>query len=159
MDNNLTPIIVAALLGLLSTYLMYVIKRQKEKIDNIQHQLSDKKYKVYYELYSIFFDIIKINKGYVMDDPDNLAIRLFDVKKDLAIYSTDKILRTFIEWLLLIDEQTDPSKQMYKFLDLFVLIRKDMGYRDTDLTTEDFLLLVMQSKKELEKFKETFKKT
>ena len=153
MENNLTPTLLAGILGLVSTYLMFVVRRQKEKIDNIQHQLSDRKYKTYYELYSIFFDIIKTQKGFAVDDSEKLIIRLFDVKKDLAIYSTDKILRTFIDWLIIIDEQTDSSKHMYKFLELFVLIRKDMGYKDTNLTTEDFLLLVMQSKKELEKFK------
>lgn len=59
---SLSEILVAVLI-IISSGLGYIIKEQKEKIKSINDQLSEKKYKLYYETYSILFDILKAEKG------------------------------------------------------------------------------------------------
>jgi hypothetical protein len=62
MTISLSDILVA-MLTIFAGGLGYIIKDQREKIRTIQNQLSDKKYKVYHELYSIFFDLLKQQKN------------------------------------------------------------------------------------------------
>lgn len=150
--TSLIPIFITAFLGLLSAFLLFIIKRQKEKIDTIQAQLSDKKYHVYYEIHSIVFDMIKQSKGLIELNHDDLLNRLFDIKKELLIYSTDTIIKKFMEWMALNEgKKGDTVGQILAFLDLLVLTRKDMGQKSTILTNKDVLELIM-GKKEYEIF-------
>ncbi len=54
--------ILLLLLGTLSTYLVWRVQYQKDRLKNIENQLSDKKYKMYSELLYIFFDVSMANK-------------------------------------------------------------------------------------------------
>ena len=49
--------ILLLILGSLSTYLVWRVQYQKDRLKNIENQLSDKKYKMYSELIYIFFDL------------------------------------------------------------------------------------------------------
>lgn len=55
--------ILVAVLTLIAARLAYIIREQREKIKTVRNQLSDKKYKVYNEIFSVFFDLIKGQKG------------------------------------------------------------------------------------------------
>lgn len=33
--NNIIPIVISSVLGLITTYLLYVVRRQKERIDTL----------------------------------------------------------------------------------------------------------------------------
>ena len=50
------------ILGTLSTFLIWRIQYQKDKIKNIESQLSDRKYKMYSELIYLIFDITNAEK-------------------------------------------------------------------------------------------------
>ena len=78
--------ILVAVLGILAAGLGYIIKEQRDKINSIKKQLSEKKYKVYHEIYSIFFDLFKQQKGLQKKEHINtIGSRLIDIKKDLKI--------------------------------------------------------------------------
>ncbi len=148
--------ILLLLLGTLSTFLIWKIQYQKEKIKTIENLLSDKKYKLYSELIYIFFDITQGEKiGKTMTQKELLK-RLFDIKKDMFLYAPDELFKTFTEWTLQIDKgQTiDQFKTYFK---LIKLVRKDMGQIKTKIELDDFMLFYMQSESEYKKFKEIHK--
>ena len=94
---SLSDILVAVLI-LISSGLGYIIKEQREKIKLIKSQLSEKKYNLYHEIYSIFFDIIKSEKGRKKSTVNSIGTRIIDIKKDLLIYAPDIIVKKFMEW-------------------------------------------------------------
>lgn len=133
---------------MLATGLGFVIKEQREKIKKIQDQLSDKKYTLYHEIISIFFDILSIQKELKTEKEVDAVARLLEVKKDMIFYSLDNVLRKFLEWNRSLSDTSNRLKQFDNFLDLFVLIRKDMGYQKTIVTKDDILRLIMVSDKD-----------
>jgi hypothetical protein len=148
--------ILVAILSIIATGFGFIIKEQKEKIKNIQNQLSDKKYRVYHEIYAIFFDIFKQQKGLTKEDKiNNLTIRLIDIKKDLFIYAPDHVVKKFLEWNSIVTGSSETNRHFKIFLELFVLIRKDMGHLKTGITDEDILRSIMSSEEDFQKLKKS----
>lgn len=141
--------ILIGVITLIAAGLGYVIKEQRDKIKSIQDQLSEKKYGLYNEIFSIFFDLLKGQKGLKQSDHSDLPGRIIDIKKDLFIYAPDEVANKFIEWTRFISNNTGDLKHAGIYLELFVLIRKDMGHSKTKLTEEDFLKAIMTTDEEV----------
>lgn len=142
--------LAVGILAFISAVAVCIIKLQHDKISSIKNQLSDKKYNVYNEIFSIFFDIMRAGKGYIPNN-SNLPDRIIQIKKDLLIYGTDEINKKFIEWH--INCGTPNQVPNFKnYLSLFLLIRKDMGYKNSKLTENDILDIITGNKEESKKF-------
>jgi hypothetical protein len=146
---SLSEILIGSL-TLISAGLGFIIREQREKIRIVRNQLSEKKYKVYNEVFSIFFDLIKEQKGLKEAEDSNLVNQLIDIKKDLLVYAPDIIVKKFIEWNRFISNHKGDIKHAYIYLELFVLIRKDMGNNKTTISESDILKLIMTSDNESE---------
>lgn len=126
---------------------------QKDRLKNIESQLSDKKYKMYSELIHIFFDVKLASKlGTEMSNAE-LAIKIIGIKKEMYLYAPDEVFRQFIEWLLNLDVHENQVDHFNDYYKLITLIRRDMGNKNTKITRDDFMLFYMQNKREYEKFK------
>lgn len=79
--------------------------------------------------------------------------KLIDIKKELFIYAPDNIVNKFTEWNCYINNKPNDFKQMMIFLELFVLIRKDMGNKKTKIKEDDILRSIIPSDEEFEKLK------
>ena len=149
--------LIVGILVFISTILGFIIKVQHDKILSIKNQISDRKYNVYNEIFSIFFDIMREGKGFTKKlKPNDLPDRNIKVKKDLLIYGTDEIIKKFTEW----NVNCNNPNQMLNFqnyLALFILIRKDMGYKKSKLTEKDILRIIMGDDDEYKKFLELMK--
>jgi hypothetical protein len=132
--------ILVALLTLITAALGYVVREQREKIKNIQNQLSEKKYKVYNDIYTIFFDLFKQQKGIVKKEKiEDMGLRMIDIKKELFIYAPDVVLTKFLEWNNIVSNDSSNKKHFKVYLELFILIRKDMGHKKTKISANDVL--------------------
>lgn len=149
--------ILVAVLTLVAAGFGFIIKEQKEKLKTIQNQLSDKKYTVYNEIFTVFFDILKGQKGLKETGEKDLATRLIDIKKDLFIYAPDNIVKKFIEWNRYISNNVGDIKHARIYLELFVLIRQDMGHEKTKIVEDDILRSIMTTDEEFGKMKEWIK--
>ena len=79
--------IIVAVLGVISTTLGIFIKIQNDTIVAIKNQLSERKYKVYSEIVSIYFDMLKQSKNPDKKIKDSdLSSRIIDIKKDLLLF-------------------------------------------------------------------------
>lgn len=149
--------LIVGILVFISTILGFIIKVQHDKILSIKNQISDRKYNVYNEIFSIFFDIMREGKGFTKKlKPNDLPDRIIKVKKDLLIYGTDEIIKKFTEW----NVNCNNPNQMLNFqnyLALFILIRKDIGYKKSKLTEKDILRIIMGDDDEYKKFLELMK--
>lgn len=145
--------ILVAIMTIVATGFGFIIKEQRDKIKMIQNQLSDKKYKVYHEIYAVFFDILKQQKGLSKNQKiEDVTIRMIDIKKDLFIYAPDTIVKKFLEWVTYVGDQPGNNRQMLIFLELFIMIRKDMGNEKTSIEEVDILKGVIGSNEEYKKF-------
>ena len=145
--------ILLLILGSMSTYLVWRVQYQKDRLKNIENQLSDKKYKMYSELLYIFFDVSMAGKTGVEISQQDLMRRLVAIKKDMYLYAPDEVFRGFTKWSLDLNNHDNPTKQFKDYYQLIKLVRKDMGNNKTKLTLDDFMLFYMQSREEYEKFK------
>ncbi len=141
------------ILGSLSTYLLWRVQYQKDRLKSIESQLSDKKYKMYSQLIYIFFDVTLGEKTGAVNSKEDLVKKIIDIKKDMYLYASDDIFNKFTEWLLNLNKHDNPTKHFYDYYELIKLIRQDMGNKKTKLTIDDFMLFYMQNREEYEKFK------
>ena len=149
--------LIVGILVFISTILGFIIKVQHDKILSIKNQISDRKYNVYNEIFSIFFDIMREGKGFTKKlKPNDLPDRIIKVKKDLLIYGTDEIIKKFTEWNV---NCNNPNQMLnlQNYLALIILIRKDMGYKKSKLTEKDILRIIMGDDDEYKKFLELMK--
>ncbi|MBK7475019.1 MAG: hypothetical protein IPI11_02980 [Haliscomenobacter sp.] len=86
-------------LGFLVTILTLRIQTQKDKIKSIESQLSDKKYKMYHEVFALIYDAFKRQKDIIDEKKFNIIERGLDLKKDMVIYAPDNVLSKFFSWL------------------------------------------------------------
>ena len=156
MNNQITTSIselLVALLSITATAFGYIIKEQREKIKIIQNQLSEKKYLVYHEIYSVLFDLFKAQKGLDSNIKYDLAGKLMDIKKNLFIYAPDHIVKKFLDWNYAVNENEGNMKHILIYLELFKLIRVDMGNKSTKISGMEILRSIMKNEEEFEKFK------
>ena len=145
---------IIGLWTLIIGYLYYRLKKKKDELKSVQEKLSEQKYKLYNELYSVFFDLIKAknkskNKKAKMNI--SLANKLVDIKKDMFIYAPDEILIKFLQWNKQINEADNILENMMDFFDILVSIRKDMGNDKTIISNEDILESILISENETSK--------
>lgn len=102
-------------------------------------------------------DIMREGKGFTKKaKPNDLPDRIINVKKDLLIYGTDEIIKKFTEWNVNCNNPNQMSN-FQNYLALFILIRKDMGYKKSKLTEKDILRIIMGDDDEYKKFLELMK--
>ena len=118
--------ILISLLTISSTLFVVILQRKTEKIKIIESQLSQNKYKAYYEVVNIFYEIFKNVKNDKRLNEKDLQSKLIDAKKNLFIYGSDKVFEKFTIWLTESTSNNDQLENMKYFLDLMLEIRKDM---------------------------------
>ncbi|WP_291870704.1 hypothetical protein [Maribacter sp.] len=146
--------IALLILGTLSTFLVWRVQHQKDKIRNVESQLSDKKYQMYSELIYILFDITNGEKVGKKVSQRDLLKRILAIKRDMFIYAPDEIFKKFTKWTLEINKVENSMSQFKTYFELMKLVRKDMGQKNTKLDLDDFMLFYMQSEEEYQVLKE-----
>jgi hypothetical protein len=141
------------ILGTLSTFLIWRIQYQKDKIKNIESQLSDRKYKMYSELIYLIFDITNAEKlGEEITEQDILK-RILGIKRDMFLYAPDEMFKTFTNWTLELKDQTNGTRHFKTYFELMKLARQDMGQIKTKIKLDDFMLFYMQDELAYKEFK------
>ena len=83
IENLPSKEIFLLIFGTLSTYLIWRVQYQKEKIKNIENQLSQKKFEIYSELVYIIFDTINGDKIGKKVGNNELLKRILEIKKNI----------------------------------------------------------------------------
>lgn len=138
MNENIVTIIATGLSGIIAI-LLFLLQRKNEQLKIVKEKISDKKYEAYNEVLSIFFDLFKSAKNIKNVNEKNLGIKIIDLKKFLLLYANDEILKKFFEWNKSAQMEGNRLAQFEKYLELMILIRKDMGNPDTKITKDELL--------------------
>ena len=140
-------------MGFVSSVLIIRLQFQNERLKAAENQLSEKKYKVYADIISVFFEIMEHTKKDIPTNSDEYMQRILAIKKEVFIYGTDEIFFKLSDWLVSSSEGLDNLKGTKRFVELLILIRKDMGNKKTQVQIDDFMIFTMQDRKEYLKFK------
>lgn len=151
MDVNVILGFISIVVTLLCAYLGALLHRKTERIKIMEGQLSEKRYSAYAKLYDFFYDMFKNSKDNKTINNREMRNRLLEAKKELIMYGTDEVVFALNSYLSSLTEE-DIYKQLDSFLDVMVLIRKDMC-GETKINRDAILLNIMQDEKELQKFK------
>lgn len=146
--------ILLLLLGTLSTFLLWRLQHQKDRIKNIESQLSERKYKLYSELIYLIFDVMNSNKLDIKLTQNEILKRILNIKKEMFIYAPDEVFRAFTKWTLELKKADIGVNHFKKYFEVMKLARKDMGQISTKIDLDDFMLFIMQDEEEYKKFKE-----
>lgn len=146
--------ILLLILGTLSTFLIWRVQFQKDKIKNIETQLSEKKFQIYSELVYIIFDMMHGEKiGKKVSDKELLK-RILDIKKNMFLYASDEMFESFKNWTLDLQKAGNNGVDHFKkYFELMKLVRKDMGQSNSKISLDDFMIYIMQNEEEYRKFK------
>ncbi len=142
----LTPILVVIIGGV-----GWLYRHEKERRREVEKQLSQKKYDAYIKLMDLYFVLFKSVKTNKPVDYNKVGLQLIDIKKELIIYASDDVYKSFNDFLLSL---TKGSKNIRIFAELAISIRRDMGQPNTNVTAEDILISIMQDQEEFEKLKQ-----
>ena len=145
--------IILLILGAISTYLIWRVQYQKERIKTIESQLSDKKFKIYSDLLYLFFDLSKSSKTGDQVTEKELVNRIYDIKAGIFLYTSDEIFIKFTQWVTSLNDPKNAIDHFKIYFELMLLVRKDMGNIKTQLKIDDFMLFYMQNHEEYAKFK------
>lgn len=130
-------LIIPILLAIIG-YLIWLSKEQIRKRNELEKQLSVKKYEVYREL------IISLNKSI----SDKKGVQGFNFKEifqkrpDMIIYASDKVLQKYNKFHnTVFSAKGIEEKEVYTFIaELMLLIRRDMGNSDTRLKLDEIII-------------------
>lgn len=159
MDFNIITLILGVfsiIATIACAILGALLSRKTERIKIMEKQLSEKRYVAYAKLYDFFYDLFKNQKSGKNANNSVMSGKLMDAKKELIMYGSDEVIFALNKYLSSLSEE-NPYYQFHYFLELMVLIRRDMCGK-TKVSRDDILLNIMQDRKELEKFKEYKKK-
>ncbi|OUS21549.1 hypothetical protein A9Q93_00575 [Nonlabens dokdonensis] len=137
--------ILIFILGTISTYLLWRVRHQKDKIKDIENQLSVQKYNLYSSIIHLLFDITASGKITKKISERDLVKRLLEIKKDMFVYAPDDVFRQYSKWTLEITKDSKSLDHMTLYYELLKLIRKDMGHRYTKLSFDEFMIFFFQS--------------
>ena len=127
---------------------MFAIKRKDEELNRIRQKVSDKKHDTYSEAIEIYFELLKNHKGLKSGDNEKLAQRYIDIKKNILLFASDAVIFKFFDF-----EKCPPnSDKIYKYCQLIVLMRKDMGNDKTRLNAKAMLRSLLTDEEEYNKF-------
>ena len=117
----------------------------------MEGQLSEKRYSAYAKLYDFFYELLKNTKDKNNSNNDKMKNKLIDAKKELIMYGTDDVIYALNDYLTSLTTDGIGS-QLNKFLNVMLLIRKDMC-GETKISRDDIMLNIIQDKEELQKLK------
>lgn len=134
---------------------------QTEMRKILENYVSDKKYKAYYNAVNLFYTIMNDNKKEKTKNSTSSPIKFEDilkVKQDLFVYGSDEAFRAFTKFLCV---STDHQQVdiFTPYLDFMLIVRKEISGGKSTITTDDILLNLMQSSKELQRYYELANKS
>ena len=128
----------------------FVIQHYYNLYRDVQLKLSDKKYNCYAEIVNILFDILQEIKGIKKKTSDKeLLRRIFSIKTNLFLYGNDDVVKKFSKW----EKETSQKKQFKIWTELAVLVRKDMGNKDSKIDSDFILKSIFSNEEEYKEFK------
>jgi len=144
---------LSILLPITCTILGWIIYRKTERIKIMENQLSDKKYKAYADVVSIFFGILKDTKSNKQVTNKSITDKMIDSKKDIFMYGSDAVFYAFNSFLTKSSKNSNNQKEiMEAFLSFMLAIRQDMCGKKSKLSVRDILINLIQNEEEVDKF-------
>ena len=128
-----------------------VIAQQSERLRAMREQLSEKKCKAYADAMMIFYSVLKDSQLHRPTDNKAMMQKMIDTKKDIFMYGSDKVFRSFNKWLVVAFDNKNKN-QFDAFMEFVLEMRKDIFNGKTKLTKHDILLNLMQSEEEARKY-------
>jgi len=142
---------LSILLPITCTILGWIIYRKTERIKIMENQLSDKKYKAYADVVSIFFGILKDTKSNKQVTNKSITDKMIDSKKDIFMYGSDAVFYAFNSFLTKSSKNSNNQKEiMEAFLSFMLAIRQDMCGKKSKLSVRDILINLIQNEEEVE---------
>lgn len=130
----------------------FIIAWQTERLRAMREQLSEKKYTAYADAVKMFYSILKDTKANRTTNNQEMMDRMIDIKRDIFMYGSDKVFKTFNRWLLSTTTNNSNDKAQFAvFLDFVLEMRKDLCNGKTNLSKHDILLNLTQSEEEASK--------
>ena len=145
--------LLSILLPIICTILGWIIYRKTERIKIMENQLSDKKYKAYADVVSVFFGMLKDTKNDKRVDNKLIMDKIMDSKKDIFMYGSDTVFYAFNSYLT--KSSKTPINQneiMGAFLSFMLTIRQDMCGKQSKLSIRDILINLIQDESGVDKF-------
>ena len=118
----------------------------------MEGQLSEKRYSAYAKLYDFFYEMFKVQKDNKNTNNKEMRNKLLDAKKELIMYASDDVVFALNKYLSSLTD-TNVATQLDYFLDIMLLIRKDMC-GNSKVSRDDILLNLIQDKSEMQKLKD-----
>lgn len=151
----MSEILFTSIVSILSSIIILlgvILKMYHDRYREIKLKLSDKKYQTYSEIITVLFDMINRQKGLSHISDDDILKRIMNIKRDVLLYGSDKVIRTFFKW----EENQLTKKRLLIWIELVVLVRKDMGNKWSRISVKDIFKSLLKPSEDWKSLKKDF---
>jgi hypothetical protein len=127
----LLPLVILALGGV-----GWLYRHERERRENVEQQVSERKHQAYLSVLNIYFDLMKPENRGKQPDTGLLTNKMFDANKELIFFGSDEVVTLYLHWF---QELRQGILSLERLGELVIAIRRDMGHPKTDLTAETVL--------------------
>ncbi len=146
--ETMNPNVVAALIAGLSALTGYFVSRYLERKKMVEQELREKKIPTYEDFIETIFRQFKGDKP----SEEELESRMLDFHKKSIIWSSDKIIRSYLKWRrTTVKAVSTPPKNHQEqvemvglFADFLIEIRKEVGYNKTKIKREEIMEMIIK---------------
>lgn len=136
LQKEVAATIIAAVTTVIVSVISLVIGKYLERKLSIEQDIRKRKIPMYQEFIKFWFDLLMANKGDISEDEMTAFFSKFT--QNLLIWGSDDVVRKWSEYRKNItynDNLTNPSPNvMFDFEELLILIRKDMGHKNKQIS-------------------------
>jgi hypothetical protein len=151
----MSEILFTSIVSILSSIIILlgvILKMYHDRYREIKLKLSDKKYQTYSEIITVLFDMINRQNGLSHISDDDILKRIMNIKRDVLLYGSDKVIRTFFKW----EENQLTKKRLLIWIELVVLVRKDMGNKWSRISVKDIFKSLLKPSEDWKSLKKDF---
>lgn len=122
------------------------LTKEIELLKISESQLQIRKIEEFTEITDFLFNYM-FDKEFQKDldkKPSKFSIKMANIGSRLFYFASDETVKKYVEWKkfgweMINNASVDKNKSIIIFADLVVLMRKDLGYKKTECTRDDFL--------------------
>jgi hypothetical protein len=140
-----SPFILALMAGL-----GYLVRSQREHLKELEIALNNEKRDVYLIFVTAFYEFMlpNVNDDGTREVADErrafkLAQDLKPFNKKIFVYGSDEVIRKYVDFYQTVVNGAGPDGMFSAVGELLIAIRKDMGWKKTNLTPKDFIRMIV----------------
>jgi len=141
LDSDIAVAIIAAAATVFVSVLSIVLGKVYEARSLVQKEHREKKVPVYEDLMQFMFRILMSGKTGESVSEKEMMDFMVNFNQRIMVWGSDEVLASWVAWRKGAVSGSEPLRLMFRYEELILAIRRDLGHGNKKLSTGDILSL------------------